>query len=51
MPHYDALVLTLCVNGCDVRRVPIDLGSATDLLQLPAFMKMKLFLIVVNSAR
>ena len=35
--HYDALVLTVCINGFDVHRVLVDLGSATDLLHLPAF--------------
>ena len=48
MPHYDALVLTLCINGFDVHRVLIDLGSMTDLLKLPAFKQMKLSLEVVN---
>ena len=37
MPHYDALVLSLCINGVDVHRVLVDLSSAIDLLQLPAF--------------
>ena len=32
VPHYDALVLTLCINGFDVHRVLVDLGSAADLL-------------------
>ena len=50
-PHYDALGLTLCINGFDVHMVLIDPGSTTDLLQLPAFKKMKLFLGVVNSTR
>ena len=49
MPHYDALVLTLCINNLDVHRVLIDPGSAADLLQLPAFKQMKLSLGVVNS--
>ena len=49
MPHYDALVLTLCINGFDVHRVLIDPSSAVDLLQLLAFKKMKLSLGVVNS--
>ena len=48
--HYDALLLTLCINGFDVHRVLIDLGSATDLVQLPTFKHMKLSLGVVNSA-
>ena len=32
VPHYDALVLTLCINGFDVHRVLVDFGSAADLL-------------------
>ena len=32
MPHYDALVLTLCISGFDVHKVLVDPGSATDLL-------------------
>ena len=51
MPHYDALVLTLCINGFDVHRVLVDLGSAVDLLQLPAFNQMKLSPQMLNSAR
>ena len=37
VPRYDALVLTLCINGFDVHRVLVDPSSATNLLQLPAF--------------
>ena len=37
VPHYDALVLTLCIIGFDVHRVLVDPGSVTDLLQLLAF--------------
>ena len=40
-PHYDALVLTVCINGFDVHRVLIDPGSAADLLHLPAFNQMR----------
>ena len=29
-PHYDALVLTVCINSFDVHRVLIDPGSAAD---------------------
>ena len=37
VPHYDALVLTLCISSFDVHMVLVDPGSAVDLLQLPAF--------------
>ena len=50
MPQYDALVLTLCINGFDVHKVLINPGNAENLLQLPAFKQMKLSLDVVNSA-
>ena len=49
MPHYDALVLTLCVNSFNVHRVLVDPSSAIDLLQLPVFKKMKLSLGMLNS--
>ena len=42
MPHYDALVLTLCISSFDVNRVLVDPGSAVDLLQLLAFNQMNL---------
>ena len=42
VPHYGALVLTLCINSFDVHKVLVDLGSVADLLQLPAFNQMKL---------
>ena len=51
VPHYDALVLTLCINGFDVQRVLVDPGSATDLLQLQAFNQMKLSSRLFNLAR
>ena len=51
MSHYDALVLTLCINGFDVHRVLVDSGSAEDLLQLPTCTQMKFSLGVLNSAR
>ena len=41
-PHHDALVLTLCINDFDVHRVLVDLGSMTDLLQLPTFRQMNI---------
>ena len=49
VPYYDALVLTLCINGFDVYTVLVDLGSAANLLQLPAFKKMKLSSKMLNS--
>ena len=49
MPHYDALVLTLCISGFDVHRVLVDPGNITDLLQLPSFNQMKLSSGMLNS--
>ena len=49
MPHYDAIVLTLCINGFDVHRVLVDHGSIVDLLQLLAFSQMKLSPQMLNS--
>ena len=49
-PHYDALVLTLCINNFDVHRVLIDPGSVADLLHLPAFQQMKVPLDHLSSA-
>ena len=49
-PHHDALVLTLCINNFDVHKVLVDLSSATDLLQLPAFRQMKVPLDKLSSA-
>ena len=40
-PHYDALVLTVCINSFDVHRVLVDPGSVADLLHLPAFKQMR----------
>ena len=36
-PHEDALVLTLRVDGFDVRRVLVDPGSSIDFLQMSAY--------------
>ena len=49
-PHYDALVLTLCINDFDVHRVLVDLDSAIELLYLPAFKQMRVSLNHLNSA-
>ena len=48
-PHYDALILTLCINNFDVHIVLIDPGSAAELLHLPAFRQMKVLLSHLNS--
>ena len=50
MPHYDALVLTLCINDFDVQRVLVDPGSTVDLLQSLAFNQMKLSPLMLNSS-
>ena len=50
VPHYDALVLTLYINGFDLHRVLVDPGSTPNLLQLPAFIQMKLSSDMLNSA-
>ena len=50
VPHQDALVLTLYINDFDVHRVFVDPGSATDLLQLPAFRQMNICLDRLSSA-
>ena len=49
-PHYDALVLTVCINNFDVHRVLVDPGSATDLLHLPVFKQMRVSLNHLSSA-
>ena len=51
VPHYDALVFTLCISGFDVHRVQVDLGRAVNLLKLPEFEQMKLSLGMLNSVR
>ena len=48
-PYYDALVVTLCINNFDVHRVLVDLGSATELLHLLAFMQMNVLLSHLSS--
>ena len=49
-PHHDALVLTLCINNFDVHRVLVDLDSAVDLLQLPAFKQINISFDRLSSA-
>ena len=50
VPHYDALVLALCINSFDAHRVLVNPGSAVDLLQLQTLKQMKLSSGVLNSA-
>ena len=50
MPHNDALILTLYINGFDVHRVLVDPNNAADLLQFPTFIQMKLYFDMLNSA-
>ena len=50
VPHYDALILTLCINGFDLHKVLVDLGSVAYLLQMLAFSQMKLSPQMLNSA-
>ena len=49
-PHYDALILIVCINSFDVHRVLIDLGSAVDLLHLPASKRMRVPIDHLHSA-
>ena len=37
VPHYDALVLTLCISGFNVHKMLVDPSSVADLLQPLAF--------------
>ena len=41
LPHEDALVLTLGVNGLDLGRILINLGSPADLLQMLAYRQIR----------
>ena len=49
-PHYDALVLTVCINSFDLHRVLVDPGSAADFLYLPAFKQMRVSIDHLRSA-
>ena len=48
VPHYDALVLTICISSFDVHKVLVDPGSVANLLQLSAFKHMKLTIGMLN---
>ena len=49
-PHYDALVLSLCINNFDVHRVLVDPSNAAELLHFPALTQMKVPFSHLNSA-
>ena len=49
-PHYDALILTLCIYNFDVHRILVDSSNAAKLLHLLAFKQMKVPLNHRNSA-
>ena len=50
-PHEDALVLTLGINGFDVRRILVDLGSSVDLLQMSSYKQMRLLPIALENPK
>ena len=49
-PHFDVLILTLCINNFNGHRVLIHPGSATELLHLPTFRQMGVILSHLSSA-
>ena len=49
-PHYDTLILTVCINSFDVHMVLVDPGSAADLLHFPAFKQMRVLIDHLHSA-
>ena len=49
-PHYNALVLTVCINSFDVHKVLVDLGSVVNLLHFLAFKQMRVPLDHLSSA-
>ena len=49
-PHYDTLIMTVCINSFDVHRVLVDLGSTVDLLHLPTFKQMRVPIDHLHSA-
>ena len=49
-PHYNALILTVCIKSFDVHRVLVDPGSVTDLLHLLAFKQMRVPIDHLHSA-
>ena len=43
-PHYDALVLTVCINSFDIHRILIDPSSEVDLLHIPTLKQMRVLI-------
>ena len=48
-PHYDDLVLAICINGFDVHRVLVDPCSTANLLHVPAFKQMRVSIYHLHS--
>ena len=48
-PHKDALILTLGIGDFDVRRILVDPGSSTNLLQMSAYKQMRLSPLVLEN--
>lgn len=49
LPHEDALVLTLRVDGFDIRRILIDLGSFANLLEMSTYRQMEYFSFILEN--
>ena len=49
-PHFDALILTLCINNFDVHRILVNPGNTVELLYLLAFRQMRVPLSHLSSA-
>ena len=41
-PHNDPLFIMLTIEGFNTKRIPVDNGSSTDIIYLPAFQQLKL---------
>lgn len=49
LPHEDALVLILGVDGFDIRRIMINLGSFTDILEMSTYRQMEYFSFILEN--
>ena len=43
-PHNDPLVIMLTIEGFNTKRILVDNGSSADIIYLPAFQQLKLYL-------